>query len=342
MTKEEIVRLQQQVLDLQLDVGDDTLGIELRRLQNYLYDLWEHPPSPMPRDIIQDPVPPGLPLTPQEFATYVTFTHYHASMLQYAGPVNRQQWDKLVDTAADMTIAAYKGGGMPIITYVPEAPTAASPQPYARNGNTGTWVPTIAGAAGAGILAYNGTSQTWVPTTPSPPTSGGNYVYNGTSGLWVDGATLYAPLTNSGANNYATTAGVTNGSNATAGQVGEYMTASSGNVSVAATGWTAIISLSLTAGDWSVWGSGEVAAPLPTTFTFLYLGVNNSVASPANPIALESIGVQSGNLTAYTTISVVPNRFNVTTSTTVYLVSSAGFSGGTLNVVGTLVARRMR
>lgn len=144
--------------------------------------------------------------------------------------------------------------------------------------------------------------------------------------------------------------GVTNGSNASAGDVGEYVSASllSGSaISLTSSICSNITSISLTPGDWDVYGtvfygpSGstvsnyQLAGITQTSATFETAGTNNNVSGIG--------GVSSTLPTAFAcNVPVGTYRANLTTTTTIYLIAQALFSGGTLEAYGYIAARRAR
>jgi hypothetical protein len=138
-------------------------------------------------------------------------------------------------------------------------------------------------------------------------------------------------------------AGVTNASNAAAGQIGEFVTASQlSNVAMTTATPINITSISLTAGDWDVDGvawmnaSGNAASALnaccsTTSGTLTTPGTAGRVQYGPGAGNIGSIMLPTGRM-----------RVNVSSTTTVYLVAGATFSTGTCNGQGTIQARRMR
>ena len=126
--------------------------------------------------------------------------------------------------------------------------------------------------------------------------------------------------------------GVTDGSDAPAGHIGEYLTATSGTVSLTSNVLTNIVSLNLTPGDWDV--SGNVAFSTGSGNHLLFGagigGVLDSVIAASFPSSALDIG-----------LTTAVHRFNVTVPTVVWLVAEVAETGsGTAQ--GTIRARRMR
>lgn len=139
--------------------------------------------------------------------------------------------------------------------------------------------------------------------------------------------------------------GVTNGSDASAGQVGEVISSViAGPGTTLSTGVPInITSIALTAGDWDV--TGDVWVVVGTGAATLVQGAINSVS--ANPPAI-ALGVSRTQLTttfAASTAMVVPLspcRVSLTATTTYYLIAAVTFPSGTTTAYGKIWARRAR
>jgi hypothetical protein len=130
----------------------------------------------------------------------------------------------------------------------------------------------------------------------------------------------------------AATTGVTDGSDATAGAPGEYMTATSGGVSLTNNTNATVATLNLTAGDWDVSGSVSFSAGAGTHTSF---GAGLDTIIILNQSSFPTGAITQG-------IGVPRKRYNVSAATAVHLVAVATFSSGTVTVQGTASARRMR
>lgn len=132
---------------------------------------------------------------------------------------------------------------------------------------------------------------------------------------------------------------------AAAGKVGEVI---SSTVAVSAvslsTGTPAnITSISLTAGDWDVYGLIDFHPNVLTTASYLQGGISQTSATlgaqdtiASDPFAIAAgLGIDPG-------LVAPPQRISVSTTTVVYLVAKAGFATNTLTGGGTLWARRAR
>lgn len=136
-------------------------------------------------------------------------------------------------------------------------------------------------------------------------------------------------------------AGVTNGSAAAAGQVGQLLTATASAVSISNSTLTNCTSLNLTAGDWNVWG---IVHLIPGASTALTLGLGGlsttSVTLPASPNASQWAYAGTANFSQ--SVALPMQIFNVSGSTTVYAVVEAGYASGSATMDCVVNARRVR
>lgn len=139
--------------------------------------------------------------------------------------------------------------------------------------------------------------------------------------------------------------GTTTNDNAASGSVGEYLSSDipqASAVSLTTTLTSNVTSLSLTAGDWEVYGVVSWVFGTGTTDTYLAQGFSST--SAVLP-AFNQYSADSGviNNTGVVPTYVVPTqRFSLSTTTSVYLTVNANFSVSTLKAAGFMAARRMR
>jgi hypothetical protein len=124
--------------------------------------------------------------------------------------------------------------------------------------------------------------------------------------------------------------GVTDGSDAAAGDIGEYLTASA-STPVFSGANTNVVSLSLRACDWDVSGHVQFVASGGTLSAF-GCGVGGIDVLINATIPPGSTQQQ---------LATAPRRYNVTAATTVWVVAVGFFSGG-VTASGAIRARRMR
>lgn len=141
--------------------------------------------------------------------------------------------------------------------------------------------------------------------------------------------------------------GVTDGSSASAGQIGEEITSTVLQASaVALTTATSkdVTSISLTAGDWEVSGSVFNIPAATTSITVLQGGISTTtntfpVASAGSFIHRTAALVPTAVVWGY---DISPIRISVSGTTTVYLEAMSTFTVSTNAAFGTIRARRMR
>jgi hypothetical protein len=176
---------------------------------------------------------------------------------------------------------------------------------------------------------------------------GGTATLNSGVQIW-NGATITSGVLTAGSASFtsATITGVTNASNAATGQVGEFISATISAASpVALTSQVAtnITSISLSAGDWDIWGN-VCSSVAGTTVTIWMYGAISTTSStiPAQPNNGGS-GL-SGAMAAGATsiVNVGRMRLNVSTTTVVYLVADMNFTTSTAAAIGFIGARRVR
>lgn len=127
--------------------------------------------------------------------------------------------------------------------------------------------------------------------------------------------------------------GVTDGSEATAGDVGEYLT-ETGSASLTTNVTVTVATLTLTAGDWDV--TGGVTFTITSAASSLYAagfdGAFGQAIAATIPTGSGTWVLSAGG----------PVRRNVSASTDVTLVAMARFTSGSVSAAGTISARRMR
>ncbi len=126
--------------------------------------------------------------------------------------------------------------------------------------------------------------------------------------------------------------GVIDGSDAPAGQVGEYLAATGSPVTLTSNTTANVATLNLTAGDWDVSGSVSFSAGAGTHTSF---GAGLDTIVILNQSTFPTGAITQG-------IGVPRKRYNVTAATVVHLVAVATFTSGTVTAQGVASARRTR
>jgi len=150
---------------------------------------------------------------------------------------------------------------------------------------------------------------------------------------------------------FSTTAGIvgtTTNDDADLGSVGEFVSdiALSGDVVLLTTGVANnITSISLTAGDWDLWGNAVFSSAGSTDFVYQAAWI--STTTKALPADVSSYNIQnygSGSVLTNDKVgfSVPYTRLSLAGTTTVYLSAQSSFSASSAGVYGAIYARRAR
>lgn len=134
--------------------------------------------------------------------------------------------------------------------------------------------------------------------------------------------------------------GTTTNDNAAAGSVGEYIESVVTTQAITSNAVTNVTSISLTAGDWDVFGNVFTNPAISTTQAAIQVGINTtSVTFPSGQYATivtpMSAGFNAG-------LSAPTRRLSLSGTTTVYLVAVSSYAISTLTINGTIGARRRR
>jgi hypothetical protein len=136
--------------------------------------------------------------------------------------------------------------------------------------------------------------------------------------------------------------GVTNGSNAAAGSVGESQSNTTSGTSLTnGVGANATSIVNLPAGDWDISGTATFLPAASTTVSSLAVGVSTVSGSfPPSGVAQQlSLSFPAG---VGQQISAPTVRVSISTPTTVYIYAQASFGVSTMTVNGSIRARRVR
>ncbi|PXX41084.1 hypothetical protein NA66_1001694 [Burkholderia pyrrocinia] len=137
--------------------------------------------------------------------------------------------------------------------------------------------------------------------------------------------------------------GTATNDNANAGSIGEFLSSTIlvGSAVSLTNGVNAnVTSLSLTAGDWDVWGSVSFNPGGTTVTNYVYGWI--STVSATNPTPPQSGMTTVSTSGAAFSLAIPPQRFSIASTTTVYLEAQSGFSTSTQAAYGFIFARRRR
>jgi hypothetical protein len=203
----------------------------------------------------------------------------------------------------------------------------------------------------------NGTAigQSQVVSIPDSGASTAKFILSTGAGQTIgNGLTLTTPVIGAASATsvtFTSTSGIigtTTNDSAAAGSVGEYVTAavtSASPTSLTNNTVTNLPSISLTAGDWDVWGNVGFIPAATTNYTVLIGFISSSSATlisgeQRNTVSSGAGGtVTGGNEVSF---SVPGRRFSLTTTTTVYLEVNPFFTVSTMTGYGSIYARRRR
>jgi hypothetical protein len=167
---------------------------------------------------------------------------------------------------------------------------------------------------------------------PLPVAQGGTGVTNNN---WTAASLTFSPTTQG-------IVGTTTNDNAGAGYVGEFVSSerlSSSFLTLTIGAVTNVTSITLTAGDWDVWGN--ISIQFTNNDGDYAFGAINTTSATLVDDSLMS-GYQYGAITTgYWRFTVPYKRISVSSNTTTYLVVQAGGTG-TVYAGGAIYARRVR
>jgi hypothetical protein len=172
----------------------------------------------------------------------------------------------------------------------------------------------------------------------------------GAAPVWSNSPTIAGNLTVSGSITPSSTAGIVGtqvGDNASAGSIGEVLTATTASNSVALVSGTAaniMTGLALSKGDWDCTPVANFTPTATTSLTSLKYGLSATSATlgAQDTYVNDTRPAWVPGVAAALTYRAVDQRFNISTATTIYLVANATFSVSTLRGGGTISCRRMR
>lgn len=137
--------------------------------------------------------------------------------------------------------------------------------------------------------------------------------------------------------------GTTTNNSANAGSVGEFLPNTTSGTSLTSTVAANATSISLTAGDWDVTGVVQFVPGAGATVTVIGTGTNTTSAT-FGAFQMNSIitGISAPAASGSLSLAAPVTRFSLSATTTVFLIASSTFSGGTQTCNGFIRARRVR
>jgi hypothetical protein len=221
-----------------------------------------------------------------------------------------QGFAKKLTVSGSAGVGTINPGTINQLAYYAASGTTLSGLTTANNGvlvTSGTGVPSISNTIGAGL------------TMPS-------ITFNSTSGI----------------------IGTTTNNNAAAGSVGEFISSqivAASSVSLTTATNTNVTSISLTAGDWDVWGNTTYLPQVTVTnVAGSFAWISTTSATVPDPSLYQGGTYSTSGTVANTNFGYTApsQRLSLSATTTVYLSVRASFTAGTLSVCGGIYARRVR
>jgi hypothetical protein len=136
--------------------------------------------------------------------------------------------------------------------------------------------------------------------------------------------------------------GIATNTNASAGEVGEIITATATTGTLSSGTSTNVTSITLTAGDWDISGGYNASGSSSPSVTDIWCSINTATPTNVNT-AGQSFRIRGLTMTDPVTSGALgPLRVSIASSTTYYLNTAVTYTGGSFAVTGVLRARRMR
>ncbi len=138
--------------------------------------------------------------------------------------------------------------------------------------------------------------------------------------------------------------GTTTNNSAATGSVGEFVGSNisyASRISLSAGAATNLTSVSLTAGDWNIWGNATFVPAATTTTSALACAISDTSATFPNGAfdTLIQLTYTPGAIAAY---DAPYQRYSLSSTTTIYLIVLADYMVSTMEVCGGIYARRTR
>jgi hypothetical protein len=135
-------------------------------------------------------------------------------------------------------------------------------------------------------------------------------------------------------------AGVTDGSDAATGQIGEYRTQSFGPIAVTSGSVNQVAAWNLSAGDWDVWGSIQLLPAGGAALTYMVAGLSLTPNTLSGNLTVQQLPNYPAN--SQITTALIQFRFSTAGGPSLYCNCQPIFASGTVTCNTILFARRAR
>jgi hypothetical protein len=135
-------------------------------------------------------------------------------------------------------------------------------------------------------------------------------------------------------------AGVTDGSDAATGQIGEYRTQSFGPIAVTSGSVNQVAAWNLSAGDWDVWGSIQLLPAGGAALTYMVAGLSLTPNTLSGNLTVQQLPNYPAN--SQITTALIQFRFSTAGGPSLYCNCQPVFASGTVTCNTILFARRAR
>lgn len=244
--------------------------------------------------------------------------------------VNNSSGIVTVQSSGANNIIALAGGTDSVVTCIAQAGTTAAD--WNAESTSGV----------AGVDSITGTSNQIIASNPAGAVTLSLPQSIATTSAVTFGSVTFSPTTQG-------IVGTTTNDNASAGYVGEYISSTilNGGVTISLSNNNSanVVSITLSAGDWDVWGSANFLYGASTNVVDTQAGINTTTATLPDKSLQSSFpyNLATGAVPVNNLGLVVPQqRLSVSGSTIVYLVVQVNFAVSTCNAAGFIAARRIR
>ena len=251
-------------------------------------------------------------------------------------------YTQFLDTSGNITLQIVPGGAGPDVNYFNILSNIAGSPPYISISGSDTNIDFRMVTKGTGVFRFEGDNPriNYITMTPAATTASPTFTFTGSD------TNIIGTLTAKGTGGI-TIQGTTAADNAAAGYVGELLSSANATaIAMTSATITQIQSLTLTPGDWDVWGTFYTTVGGITTQSLLTVQLHPTTATFASPTTAQLASRTDHTNTITTGVASFVNtgisRWNVSVNTSVFLNARQTYAVSTLTGNGMIHARRRR